>query len=136
LLFLGTLHLQRVLGFSAWQTGLAYVALSLPMVAARPAASWLVDRVGRRATAVLGLVLQSAGLLLLVLVAALGRGFATTMLPGFVLVGAGAPIAWVPVTGAVVDDAGDRSGSAYGLYNTAQEVGNALALARIKLNST
>ena len=98
LLFLGTLHLQRVLGFTALETGLAYLVLSLPVVAASPAASFLAGRYGRRAVAAGGLLLQVAGLLLLV-GAGPGDSFLTGGAPGFVLVGAGAPIAWVPLTG-------------------------------------
>jgi MFS family permease len=128
LLFLGTLHLQQVLAYTALQTGLAYLALSLPVVAAGPAASWLATRLGRRPAAVGGLLLQAAGLLLLVRITP-GGGFLAEVLPGFVLVGAGAPIAWVPLTAAAVDGVGDRSGLASGIFTTAQQVGNALALA-------
>ena len=128
LLFLGTLYLQRVLGFSALETGLAYLVLSLPVVVASPAASRLVDRFGRRTVAAGGLALQAAGLLLL-LAAGPGSGFLTGVAPGFLLVGAGAPIAWVPLTAAAVDGAGGQSGMASGLFNTAQQVGNAVALA-------
>ncbi|HEV2892273.1 MAG TPA: MFS transporter, partial [Actinomycetota bacterium] len=128
LLFLGTLHLQRVLGFTALETGLAYLMLSLPVVAASPAASVVAGRYGRRPVAAGGLLLQAAGLLLL-LGAGPDDGFLTGIAPGFVLVGAGAPIAWVPLTTAAVDGAGDHSGLASGLFNTAQQVGNAIALA-------
>jgi MFS family permease len=128
LLFLGTLHLQRVLGFTALETGLAYLVLSLPVVAASPAASLLARRLGRRRVAAGGLLLQAAGLLLL-LGARPDRGFLTGVAPGFLLVGAGAPIAWVPLTAAATDGAGDQSGLASGLFNTAQQVGNAVALA-------
>src|SRR5918993_4072730 len=119
LLFLGTLHLQRVLGFTALETGLAYLLLSLPVVAASPAASFLAGRYGRRPVAAGGLLLQAAGLLLL-LGAGPDDGFLTGVAPGFVLVGGGAPIAWVPLTAAAVEGAGDQSGLASGLFNTAQ----------------
>jgi hypothetical protein len=90
LLFVGTLHLQQVLGYTALRTGLAYLALSLPVVAASPAAACLVTRLGRRSVAVAGLLLQAAGLLLLLRITP-GGGFLTEILPGFVLVGADAP---------------------------------------------
>jgi Major Facilitator Superfamily len=134
LLFLGTLHLQQVLGYTALRTGLAYLALSLPVVAASPAAACLVTRLGRRSVAVAGLLLQAAGLLLLLRITP-GGGFLTQILPGFVLVGAGPPIAWVPLTAAAVDGVGDRSGLAAGIFNTAQQVGNALALAALRLRA-
>jgi MFS family permease len=128
LLFLGTLHLQRVLGFTALETGLAYLVLSLPVVAASPAASFLAGRHGRRPVAAAGLALQAGGLLLL-LTAGPGDGFLTGVAPGFVLVGAGAPLAWVPLTAAATDGAAEHSGLASGLFTTAQQVGNAVALA-------
>jgi predicted MFS family arabinose efflux permease len=128
LLFLGTLHLQRVLGLDALETGLCYLALSLPVVAASPAAARLVDRFGRRRVAAAGLALQAAGLLLLLRTTP-HSGFLSGLAPGFLLVGAGAPIAWVPLTAAAVEGAGDRSGLASGVFNTAQQVGNAIALA-------
>jgi hypothetical protein len=97
-------------------------------VAAGPAASWLATRLGRRRAAVGGLLLQAAGLLLMLRITP-GGGFLTEVLPSFVLVGTGAPIAWVPLTAAAVDGVGDRSGLASGIFYTAQQVGNALALA-------
>ena len=127
-LFLGTLHLQRVLGFTALETGLAYLFLSVPVVVAGPAASALAGRLGRRPVAAAGLALQAAGLALLA-GAGPGDGFLTGVAPGLLLVGTGAPFAWVPLMAAAVDGAGDQSGLASGLFNTAQQVGNAVALA-------
>lgn len=143
LLLLGTQHLQRVLGFTAWQTGVAYLALAVPTIVASPAAARLTGRLGRRWVAIGGFALQAAGLLWLSAVApeigVAGAGasssaftrdvFLLGVLPAFVMVGAGAPIAYVPVTGAAVDDAGHAAGLASGLFNAAQQVGNALALA-------
>jgi MFS family permease len=128
LLFPGTLHLQRVAGFDALETGLCYLALSLPVVAASPAAARLVGRHGRRRTAAAGLLLQAAGLLLLLRTGP-GSGFLDGLAPGFLLVGAGAPIAWVPLTAAAVEGTGERSGLASGIVATAQQIGNAVALA-------
>lgn len=65
LLFLATLYLQGVLGFNPLQTGLAYLALAQPVIAASPLASWLLARYGRRAVAAAGLLLQAGGLALL-----------------------------------------------------------------------
>lgn len=127
-LFLGTLHLQTVLGYTALRTGLAYLAVSLPVVAASPVAPRLIARLGRRPVAVAGLLLQAAGLLLL-LGASPGGSFWLDVLPGFALVGVGAPVAAVPVIAAAVDGVDEESGLASGLVNAAQQVGNALALA-------
>jgi EmrB/QacA subfamily drug resistance transporter len=128
LLFIATLYLQTVLDFTPLTTGLAYLAVALPVVAASPAASWLVPRLGVRAVAVLGFALQAAGLLLLVRVPTDGS-FATDVLPAFVLVGLGAPIAFVPTTSAALAGDSHTSGLAAGIFNTSQQIGNALTLA-------
>jgi MFS family permease len=129
-LFLGTLYLQRVRGLSPLETGLAYLALAVPVVAASPVASWLTTRLGRRPVAVVGLLLQAAGLVLLARVSPDGSVL-VDVLPGFVLVGAGAPIAFVPTTAAAVGTSQDESGLASGVFTTSQQVGNALALAAL-----
>ncbi|HEY6745169.1 MAG TPA: MFS transporter [Mycobacteriales bacterium] len=130
LLFLATLYLQRVLGLGALQTGLAYLALALPVIAASPAASGLVARLGPRVVAVLGLLLQAGGLALLARVPVHGA-VATDVLPGFLLVGIGAPLAFIPTTAAAMASAGTRSGLVSGVFNTAQQLGNAVALAAV-----
>jgi MFS family permease len=108
----------------------AYLALALPVIAASPVAPWLTSRFGRRRIAVLGLLLQGAGLVLLSRVSTDGS-FLVDVLPGFMLVGVGAPIAFVPTTAAAMDTKGDESGVASGVFNTAQQLGNALALAAL-----
>jgi MFS family permease len=126
-LFVGTLRMQDVLGWSAVETGSAYLGLALPVVAASPVASWLVGRAGNRAVAVLGFGLQVAGLLVLA-VAPADAAFLPDLLTGFVLVGAGAPLAFVPTTAIATGLLGDRTGLASGLFTTAQQIGNAVAL--------
>jgi hypothetical protein len=126
-LFLGTLRMQDVLGWSAVGTGSAYLGLALPVVAAGPVASWLVSRAGNRAVAVLGFGLQVAGLLVLAAAPA-DAAFLPDLLTGFVLVGAGAPLAFVPTTAVATGLLGDRTGLASGLFTTAQQIGNAVAL--------
>jgi EmrB/QacA subfamily drug resistance transporter len=128
-LFLATLYLQRVSGLNPMITGIVYLALAGPCIAASPLASRLVARLNRRATAVTGLVLQAAGLLLLSQVGPDGN--LTAVLGGFVLIGLGAPIAFVPTTASAVDTAGDASGLVSGIFNTSQQLGNAVALAAI-----
>jgi MFS family permease len=129
-LFLGTLYLQLVVGLNPLYTGLAYLALALPCIIASPLASRLTLRLGRRATATAGLLLQAAGLLLLARVTAT-TGNLANVLPGFVLIGLGAPTAFVPTTATAMDSPNGDTGLASGLFNTSQQLGNALALAAI-----
>lgn len=128
-LFMATLYLQRVVGLGPLATGLVYLALALPCIAASPLASRLSGRVGRRTTAAAGLLLQITGLLLLARVPVPGR--IADVLPGFVLIGLGAPVAFVPTTAAAMDSLPNDTGLASGLFNTTQQLGNALALAGI-----
>jgi MFS family permease len=137
LLFLGTQLLQSVWDASPLRTGLAYLALALPTIAASPWAARSTTRFGPRRVAAVGLAMQAAGLVWLLTSApdpAAGGAVPiadvlTAVLPAFVLVGAGAPLAFVPVTGIAVGDAGGASGVTSGVFNTAQQVGNAVAIA-------
>ena len=126
-LFLGTLHLQRGLGLGAQQTGLAYLAVALPVVAASPAAARLADRYGRRTVAVAGLLLQPAGLLLLARAPA--GASPSTCCPPSCSSAPAPPLAFVPVTAAIMAGAGEASGLVSGASNTAEQLGNAFALA-------
>jgi EmrB/QacA subfamily drug resistance transporter len=125
-LFVGTLYLQQVRGYSALATGLIYLAVAVPVMLGSPIAARLVDRFGRRPVAIAGFLIQGAGLALLVAVPA--EGGLGLVLAGFALVGLAAPIAFVPITSAAVDGV-EASGLAAGLFNSAQQVGNAVAVA-------
>jgi hypothetical protein len=57
-----------------------------------------------------------------------GDGSLAAVIAGFALVGLAAPIAFVPVTSAAVDGV-EATGLAAGLFNSAQQVGNAVAIA-------
>jgi EmrB/QacA subfamily drug resistance transporter len=128
-LFLATLHLQRVQGLGPLVTGAAYLALAVPCIAASPLASRLATRMGRPVTASVGLLLQVAGLVVL---ARMGVDSSlATVLVGFVLVGLGAPTAFVPTTAAAMESPRSDPGLASGIFNTSQQLGNAVALAAI-----
>ena len=129
-LFLGTFYLQQVVGLDPLLTGLAYLALAVPCIIASPLASRLTLRLGRGATATAGLLLQTAGLILLARVTAT-TGTLANVLPGLVLIGLGAPTAFVPTTATAMDSPNGDTGLASGFFNTSQQLGNALALAAI-----
>jgi EmrB/QacA subfamily drug resistance transporter len=128
MMFIATQYLQAIRGLTPWETGLTYLALALPVTAFSPVAARVLARLGRRRTAALGFGLQAAGLLLFV-TAGPDSNLLATVLPAFAITGAGAPLAYIPVTGAAVEDVGDDSGLASGLYNTTQQVSNTIALA-------
>src|ERR671918_2259534 len=86
--FLNTLYLQDVLGWSALETGLAFLPLVVAIGFAANAASQVIGRLGSRNLAALGLLLVGAGAVLLGL-APDDATYGTDVLPGFVVVGFG-----------------------------------------------
>jgi EmrB/QacA subfamily drug resistance transporter len=127
-LFIGTLYLQRILKFDAFETGMAFLPLSICTVLTGPLVSRCVDRLGPRPVAAAGALLQAAGLVTLARLPVSGA-YLTDVLPGFVLVGVGAVAAYIPITVAAMARVGTSSGVASGIFNTAQHVGNAITLA-------
>lgn len=126
LFFHVSLLLQEVLGYSASRTGFAYLPLALATIAAAHLAGRLVGRF-RPATVVgVGGACVALGSLTLGLVQP-GDAFATAVLPGLLLAGAGNGLALVALQVAVFAGVADReSGVVAGLFNTAQEVASAV----------
>jgi len=128
--FLGSLFLQRVLGYDALEIGLAFLPVTLLMgVVSLRYADRLALRFGPRGAVIAGLALLVAGLALLAQVPADG-GFATSLLAPMALLGVGAGVCFpalmnLAMSGATPQDAGLASG----LVNTTAQVGGALALA-------
>jgi len=128
--FLSALYLQRVLGYSAMQVGLAFLPSNLIMAACSLGISaWVVLRFGIRAPLVVGLVCAAAGLALFARAPVAGS-FVVDVLPGMLLLGVGAGIAFNPLLLAAMRDVDEsESGLASGIVNTAFMMGGALGLA-------
>jgi MFS family permease len=128
--FMGALYLQSILGYSALETGLAFLPSTIVMGTLSIRYSQpLVMRYGARATLLPGLVLGVAGLSLFTL-SPVDGSYVTHVLPVMVLLGAGAGIAFpalmtLAMSGASPSDAGLASG----LVNTTVQVGGAIGLA-------
>jgi EmrB/QacA subfamily drug resistance transporter len=135
--FLGVLYLQRVLGYDAVETGLAFLPVSVGIGAlSLGLAPRLIMRVGARAVLLPGLVLIAVGLALLT-VAPVDGQYLAHVLPSMVLMGVGAGLSFpalmtLAMSGATPAD----SGLASGLVNTTQQVGGALGLAILATLST
>ncbi len=128
--FLGTLYMQRILGYGALEIGLAFLPVTITMgtLSARYSER-LVMRFGARDTLLSGLVLILAGLALFTR-APVDGDYATHVLPVMLLLGSGAGLSFpalmtLAMSGATQDDAGLASG----LVNTTAQVGAALGLA-------
>lgn len=129
--FLSSLFLQRVMGATAWEAGVAFLPLALAVGAGANVASRLVAHAGVRAALLVGLVIEGAGGLILAQVPSHADYF-TNVLPGFLTVGiglgfsfAGAPVA------AMADVKPGDSGLASGLMQTAHEIGISLGVASL-----
>jgi EmrB/QacA subfamily drug resistance transporter len=126
--FLLTLYLQQVLGYSAIETGLAFIALAGTVAVTSNAAQRLTSRLGARPVLTVGMLLSAASTLLYAQLPADAPYFAE-ILPAFLLGGVGLALSAVPVTiagltGAAPADAGVASG----LINTTRQVGGAIGL--------
>jgi EmrB/QacA subfamily drug resistance transporter len=128
--FLGALYMQRVLGYSALEVGLAFLPVALLIgVLSLGFAERLIMGIGPRATLIPGLVLVAVGLLLFARVP-VDASYVSDMLASMVLLGIGAGLSFpslmtLAMSGATRSD----SGLASGLVNTTLQVGGALGLA-------
>ncbi len=128
--FISALYLQLVLGYSPLQVGLAFLPANLLMAAfSLGLSARLVMRFGIRWPLAIGLLIAAAGLAWFARVPIDGR-FATDVLPGMLLLGLGAGVAFNPVLLAAMSDVDPvDSGLASGVVNTAFMMGGALGLA-------
>ena len=128
--FLSALYLQRVLGYSSLQVGLAFLPATLIMGAfSLGLSAKLVMRFGIRRPLATGLLLATVGLVLFVRAPVHGS-FVVDVLPSMILLGFGAGMAFNPVLLAAMSDvAPEESGLASGVVNTAFMMGGALGLA-------
>jgi MFS family permease len=128
--FISALYLQRVLGYNAMQVGLSFLPANLIMAAfSLGLSAKIVMRFGIRAPLAVGLLIAAAGLALFAR-APLDGGFIVDVLPGMILLGIGAGVAFNPLLlGAMSDVAPSESGLASGMVNTAFMMGGALGLA-------
>ncbi len=128
--FLGSLYLQRVLGFDALQIGLAFLPTTVVMgTLSLRYSERLMTRFGPRRPLLSGLALIAAGLTLLSRVSVHGS-YVADVLPTLLLLGTGIGVSFpalmmLAMSGATPEDAGLASG----LVNTTVQVGGALGLA-------
>jgi hypothetical protein len=128
--FLSALYLQRVLGYTPMQVGLAFLPGNLIMAACSLGISaWVVNRFGIRRPLVAGLAAAALGLALFAR-APVDGGFVVDVLPGCWLLGLGAGIAFNPLLLAAMTGVDEReAGLASGIVNTSFMMGGALGLA-------
>ena len=130
LFFLGALYLQRILGYSPLEVGLAFLPSTVVMgVVSLRFSQPLAMKYGPRNTLIPALVMIAAGLLLYARTPVDGS-FVVDVLPGTVLIGLGAGLSMPPLmTLAMSGVKPEDSGLASGLVNTTVQVGGAIGLA-------
>lgn len=128
--FVSALYMQLVLGYDAMQVGLAFLPANLIMAAfSLGLSAKLVMRFGIRGPLATGLLMAALGLALFARAPVDGH-FAADVLPGMLLLGLGAGIAFNPMLLAAMSDVEpSQSGLASGVVNTAFMMGGALGLA-------
>src|ERR671925_376502 len=127
--FLLTLYMQEVLHYSAIKTGVAYIGLTLSIIAFSAASQALVTRVGVRRVLPVGLALSTVALVLFARLPVHGHYF-TDLFPAFIVSGIGLALAFVPMSiGALTGVREADAGIASGLINTTQQIGGAIGVA-------
>jgi EmrB/QacA subfamily drug resistance transporter len=127
--FLLTLYMQQVLHYSALKTGVAYIALTLTIIAFSGVAQALVTRLGVRRVLTTGMAVSAVGLVLYAQLPVDGHYF-WNLFPAFLLSGIGLALAFVPMSiGALTGVTAADAGVASGLINTSQQIGGAIGVA-------
>jgi predicted MFS family arabinose efflux permease len=127
--FLLSLYLQDILGYSAMQGGVAFVAFAGTVIVVSNLAQPVVARIGARGTLIVGLMVSALSVALLIRLPVEGHYF-WDLFPAFVLGGAGMGLSFVPVT--ILGLAGVSradAGVASGLINTSRQIGGAIGIA-------
>ncbi len=134
--FFLTLYMQNVLGYSAIQTGAAYLPLCFAVGISAGISSQLLSRIGTRPVIIAGAVIAAGGMYWLSRIPVHGS-FLSDLLPGMLVVAIGGGAVFVAVTTAT--NAGvpaDKAGLAASLLNASQQLGGALGLAILSALAT
>ena len=127
--FFNTLYLQRVLGYSALEAGLAFLPFTAGIIIGAGLSQALVAKVGARELPLIGMTMAIAGMLLFMRLQP-DSDYVTDFLPGVMFASIGMGLTFVPVTLIATSGVpGSDAGLASGLYNTSQQIGGALGLA-------
>jgi EmrB/QacA subfamily drug resistance transporter len=127
--FLTSIFLQTVLGFSALETGLAFLPFALAITLGTVIGRHLLGNVSPRAIATVGLLLAVTGALWLS-TATTGASYAVDLLPSLLLIGLGVGLVFVAVSvTSLTGIPASHAGVASGFLMTGHEVGAALGVA-------
>jgi EmrB/QacA subfamily drug resistance transporter len=126
--FFMSLYMQNVLGYSAVETGAAFLPMTVLIILIAPAAGRFSDRIGSRWLMTAGMTLLAVSL---VLFSRLGleSGF-WDIFPGLIVGGLGMATVMTPMTAAALGSVPvAKSGVGSGVLNTFRQLGGALGIA-------
>lgn len=124
-----TVLFQSVHGYTALQTGLAFIVPSVAIFTGTQLGAKLANRLSTRGTLVAGSLIGIAGTLAMAPAAYVGAGYAL-IVPGLVISGIGQGIVWTGMWIAASSGvAHHEQGIASGMASTTLNVGNAIGLA-------
>lgn len=129
LLYFLTVYFQNVHGYSALQTGLAFLVPMLAIAVGSQSAGRLATRYGIRAIMITSLVVGGAGAVIIALTMAADVPY-LALIPGLIVLGLGQGAGYTLMFGAAaigVDPA--EQGIAAGMASTTQQIGGAVGLA-------
>ncbi len=131
MLFFLTLLVQNIFGYSALETGFAFLPTTIALVSASRAVPHLLPRYGARPLMVAGSLLCVAGMVWLTQVSD-GSGYLTMILGPVLLFGAGTGLVAVAATFVALSSVPRLdSGAASGLLQSTQQVGGSLGVAAL-----
>lgn len=127
--FFASLYVQEILGYSPLKAGLAFLPVTAGIVIGAGIAQQLIRRIGVRNLSIAGLLLATAGMLVLTQLPVHGS-YVTNLLSGLMPLSIGMGLVFVPITLLATGGVPEKdAGLASGLFNTSQQVGGSLGLA-------
>jgi EmrB/QacA subfamily drug resistance transporter len=135
--FLGSLYLERVLGYGPVETGLAFLPWTLTvLVLSLGTTRKLVTRLGAMPVMIAGMLGVAAGMMIL-RTGGLHSSYFPSVMVGMLLMGLGIGSAFMPMlTIAMADVPHQDAGLASGIVNVSQQVSAALGLALLSTFAT
>ncbi|WP_433365345.1 MFS transporter [Actinoplanes sp. CA-142083] len=124
-----TYYLQLTLGYSALETGVAFLPFAAGIILGAGFSAQMLTRVGPRVLMFAGMLLAAAGMVLLTRIG-LDTGFWTHVFPAELIISFGMGVTFGPMSNtALVGVADHDAGVASALINTTQQIGGSLGTA-------
>jgi DHA2 family methylenomycin A resistance protein-like MFS transporter len=129
-IFVLSLYLQKVRGYSAIGAGLAFLPLTGTFIFSNVASGWVMTRHGLRRPMFAGALVAAAGYAMLGIIGTDSNSGFWSMLPGLALIPMGMGLAVPAMTTSILSSVEkDSAGTASAILNAARQVGGAMGVA-------